>query len=128
MRRSTESTPIIHRERQAKRNRRHSKSRSLISDHLRILVCIAKDPDGLSVSHIAREVGSLAPETVERKIRDLVREGILTKIKTPTHNRYKINPHAPLHEPLLPGMQVGDLLGPLVAGPPWMMYMEAYGL
>jgi hypothetical protein len=126
MRRSTDATPIIHRERLAKRNRHHSKTRSLISDHTRILVCILRDPDGLSVSHIAR-VMDRDPKTIERKIRDLVRDGMLTKIKTPTHNRYKINPHAPLRDPMFPGMQVGDLLGPLVAGPPWMMYMEAYG-
>jgi hypothetical protein len=40
------------------------------------------DPDNLSIPVIAKMVGIFDPKTVERKIRDLERDGTLTKNKT----------------------------------------------
>lgn len=63
--------------------------RELLSNHGKVLVCLARDPD-VRVSEIAAMVG-IKERAVQRILAELREDGIVTSTRTGRRNRYRIN-------------------------------------
>ena len=61
----------------------------LLSNHGKVLVCVARDPD-VRVSDIAEMVG-IKERAVQRILAELREEGLVTATRTGRRNRYRIN-------------------------------------
>jgi DNA-binding MarR family transcriptional regulator len=61
----------------------------LLSNHGKVLVCLARDPDVL-VSEIAEMVG-IKERAVQRILAELRDDGLVTSTRTGRRNRYRIN-------------------------------------
>lgn len=61
----------------------------LLSNHGKVLVCVARDPD-IRVSDIAERVG-IKERAVQRILAELRDEGLVTATRTGRRNRYRIN-------------------------------------
>ena len=61
----------------------------LLSNHGKVLVCIAREPD-MRVSDIAQMVG-IKERAVQRILAELRDEGLLTSTREGRRNRYRIN-------------------------------------
>jgi len=89
---------------------------SFLTNHARVLVCIAHDP-GLRLRDVA-ELLSLTERTVFGIVTDLTETGYVLKEKDGRRNRYRIQPHLPLRQPVGREATIGELLDLLVA-PSW---------
>jgi DNA-binding MarR family transcriptional regulator len=85
---------------------------SFLTSHARALVCIAHDP-GVRLRDIA-----VALDVTERSaygiVTDLADAGYIVKEKRGRRNRYEIQEHLPLQEPVAPGRTIGEVLDLLV--------------
>ena len=85
---------------------------SFITQHARVLVCIARDP-GVRLREIADVLG-----VTERRafgiVRDLTDAGYVVKEKDGRRNRYRIQEHLPLRVQVGREPTIGELLGVLV--------------
>ena len=85
---------------------------SFLTNHARVLVCIARDP-GVRLRDIADVLG-----VTERRafgiVNDLTEAGYVVKEKDGRRNRYRIQSHLPLPAPIGREPTVGELLGVLV--------------
>src|ERR1700760_2760309 len=85
---------------------------SFITQHARVLVCIARDP-GVRLREIADALG-----VTERRafgiVSDLTDAGYVVKEKEGRRNRYRIQEHLPLRVRVGREPTVGELLGVLV--------------
>jgi hypothetical protein len=85
---------------------------SFLTNHARVLVCIARDP-GVRLREIADVLG-----VTERRafgiVNDLTKAGYVVKEKDGRRNRYRIQDHLPLPAPIGREPTVGELLGVLV--------------
>ena len=85
---------------------------SFLTNHARVLVCIARDP-GARLREIADVLG-----VTERRafgiVNDLTEAGYVVKEKDGRRNRYRIQNHLPLRAPIGREPTVGELLGVLV--------------
>jgi DNA-binding transcriptional ArsR family regulator len=85
---------------------------SFLTNHARVLVCIARDP-GVRLREIADVLG-----VTERRafgiVNDLTEAGYVVKEKDGRRNRYRIQNHLPLRAPIGREPTVGELLGVLV--------------
>ncbi len=85
---------------------------SFLTNHARVLVCIARDP-GVRLREIADVLG-----VTERRafgiVNDLTEAGYVVKEKDGRRNRYRIQNHLPLPGPVGREPTVGELLGVLV--------------
>ncbi len=85
---------------------------SFLTNHARVLVCIARDP-GVRLREIADALG-----VTERRafgiVNDLTEAGYVVKEKDGRRNRYSIQNHLPLPAPIGREPTVGELLGVLV--------------
>ena len=83
-----------------------------MTNHARVLVCIARDP-GVRLREIADVLG-----VTERRafgiVNDLTEAGYVVKEKDGRRNRYRIQNHLPLPAPIGREPTVGELLGVLV--------------
>jgi DNA-binding IscR family transcriptional regulator len=61
----------------------------LLSNHGKVLVCLARDPD-IRVSDIADLVG-IKERAVQRILAELRDDGLVTSTRTGRRNRYRIN-------------------------------------
>jgi len=61
----------------------------LLSNHGKVLVCVARDPD-VRVSEIAKMVG-IKERAVQRILAELRDEGLVTSTREGRRNRYRIN-------------------------------------
>ena len=61
----------------------------LLSNHGKVLVCLARDPD-IRVSDIADMVG-IKERAVQRILAELRDDGLVTSTRTGRRNRYRIN-------------------------------------
>lgn len=86
---------------------------SLVTNHARVLVCIAHDP-GLRLRDIAQALG-LTERTVFGIVTDLTEAGYVVKEKDGRRNRYGIQHHLPLRQPVGREATIGELLDVLVA-------------
>lgn len=88
----------------------HDAGWELLSNHGKVLVCIARDPE-VRVCDIAVLVG-IKERAVQRILAELREEGIVTSIRTGRRNTYRINRK---REMRWVGAPVGKLLDALEA-------------
>lgn len=89
---------------------------TLLTNHAQVLVCIARDPE-IRLRDIGERVG-ITERAAHRIVAELVAAGYLTRERNGRRNRYSINAHFPLPEPLTREQNVGELLSILVGPPP----------
>jgi hypothetical protein len=92
-----------------------------LTNHARVLVCIAHDP-GARLRGIAASLG-ITERSAHGIVTDLAEAGYVVKQREGRRNRYHIQAHLPLPEPGTPEPAVGEVLAVLlgttdgVAGP-----------
>jgi hypothetical protein len=91
---------------------------SFLTNHARVLLCIAHDP-GVRLRDIAARVG-VTERTAYGIVTDMTEAGYVVKHKHGRRNRYQIQAHLPLRRPLpvpdSPGLAaIGEVLA-LLAG------------
>jgi hypothetical protein len=84
-----------------------------LSNHARVLPCIAHDP-GVRLRDIAASVG-IAERSAFGIVTDLAEAGYVVKQKDGRRNPYQIQAHLPLPEPASQEPAIGDVLA-LLAG------------
>jgi DNA-binding MarR family transcriptional regulator len=82
---------------------------TFLTNHAQVLLCIAHDPDA-RLWEIGETVG-ITERAAHRIVGELATAGYLTRERNGRRNRYTIEPHAPLPDPLARSQKVGDLLG-----------------
>jgi hypothetical protein len=81
---------------------------SFLSNHGRVLLCLAQDP-GMRLRDIAAQVG-ITERSAYGIVADLTTAGYVAKLKDGRRNRYKIQAHRPLPEPTARDRTVGEVL------------------
>ena len=87
---------------------------SFLTNHARVLLCIAHDP-GARLRDIAASLG-ITERSAHGIVTDLAEAGYLIRQKDGRRNRYQIQAHLPLPEPASRERTVGEVLA-LLAGP-----------
>jgi DNA-binding transcriptional ArsR family regulator len=85
---------------------------SLLTNHARALLSIAHDP-GVRLRDIAAQVG-ITERSAHDVVTDLVDAGYVVKDKDGRRNRYHIQEHLPLGDPIGRDRTIGELLDLLV--------------
>ncbi|MGD0441980.1 MAG: winged helix DNA-binding protein [Acidimicrobiales bacterium] len=85
---------------------------SFLTNHARVLVCIAQDP-GVRLRDIASTLG-ITERSVFGIVADLTSSGYVLKDKDGRRNRYHIQAHAPLRQGPVRDQTIGELLAVLV--------------
>jgi uncharacterized protein YcfJ len=86
---------------------------SFLTNHGRVLLCIAHDP-GVRLRDIAATVG-ITERSAYGIVTDLTTAGYAVKQKDGRRNRYQIQAHLPLPEPTSQQVAIGEVLA-LLAG------------
>jgi predicted ArsR family transcriptional regulator len=86
---------------------------TFLSAHARVLLCVAHDP-GMRLRDIAASL-DITERSAFSIITDLVEAGYVVKEKNGRRNRYRIQAHLPLPEPVGRERTVGEVLA-LLAG------------
>src|ERR1041385_6773260 len=86
---------------------------SLLTNHGRVLLCIAHDP-GVRLRDIAASVG-ITERSAYAIVTDLAAAGYAVKQKDGRRNRYQIQSHMPLPEPTSRQLAIGEVLALLAA-------------
>ena len=86
---------------------------SFLTNHGRVLLCIAHDP-GVRLRDIAASVG-ITERSAYGIVTDLAAAGYAVKQKHGRRNRYQIQAHLPLPEPASRQLAIGEVLA-LLAG------------
>ena len=81
---------------------------TFLTNHARVLLCIAHDP-GVRLRDIAASLG-ITERSAYGIVTDLAEAGYVVKQKTGRRNRYQIQAHLPLPEPSSQERTVGDVL------------------
>src|SRR5438034_4020935 len=81
---------------------------SFLTNHARVLLCIAHDP-GVRLRDIAARV-SVTERTAYGIVTDLTEAGYIVKHKDGRRNRYQIQAHLPLPEPDSRERTIGEIL------------------
>jgi hypothetical protein len=85
---------------------------SLLTNHSRVLLCIAHDP-GLRLRDIAATLG-ITERSAHSIIADLTQAGYVMKTKDGRRNRYQIQARVPLPEPGTRAPAIGEVLAVLL--------------
>ena len=85
---------------------------SFLTNHARMLLCIARDP-GVRLRDAAASLG-ITERSAHAIVADLASAGYVVKQKHGRRNRYQIQAHLPLPEPTSPEPAIGDVLALLV--------------
>jgi hypothetical protein len=85
---------------------------SFLTNHARVLLCIAHDP-GVRVRDLAVMVG-VTERSAHAIVTDLVDAGYVVKEKNGRRNRYHIQEHLPLRDPITEERTIGEMLELLV--------------
>ncbi len=85
---------------------------SFLTNHARVLVCIAHDP-GVRLRDIAAILG-ITERSVFGIVTDLTSAGYVSKEKEGRRNRYRIQAHVPLRKGVVRDQTIGELLSVLV--------------
>ena len=89
---------------------------SFLTNHARVLLCIASDP-GVRLRDIAASLG-ITERSAYGIVTDLTTAGYIVKQKDGRRNRYQIQAHLPLPEPASQEPAIGGVLAlPAGAGP-----------
>jgi len=94
----------------------HVRSWTLLTNHTRVLVCIAQDPQ-TRLRDIA-QCADLTERATHRIVTELCEAGYVTRHKLGARNFYEIHPAAPLRDPLTGEPEVGELLRLLLKARP----------
>ena len=86
---------------------------SFLTNHARVLLCIAHDP-GVRLRDIAASL-DITERSAYGIVTDLARVGYIVKQRDGRRNRYQIQEHLPLPEPTSRERTVGEILA-LLAG------------
>jgi DNA-binding Lrp family transcriptional regulator len=86
---------------------------AFLTNHAQVLVCIAEDP-GVRLREIGARVG-ITERAVHRIVVDLSAAGYITRQRNGRRNRYAINAHLPIHDPIAGERNVGQLIEILTA-------------
>jgi hypothetical protein len=89
---------------------------SLLSNHGRVLVCIARDP-GIRLRDIAASLG-ITERSAYSIVTALTEAGYVVKHKDGRRNRYQVQAHLPVPEPGSRGPPIGEILALLAGTPP----------
>ncbi len=81
---------------------------SFLTNHARVLLCIAHDP-GARLRDIAAKVG-ITERSAYGIVTDLAEAGYVIKQKDGRRNRYEIQAHLPLREPASQEPAIGEVL------------------
>jgi predicted DNA-binding transcriptional regulator YafY len=84
---------------------------SFLTNHGRVLLCIAHDP-GVRLRDIAARVG-ITERSAYGIVTDLATAGYVIKQKDGRRNRYQIQAHMPLPEPTGQQLAIGEVLAVL---------------
>ncbi len=84
---------------------------SFLTNHARVLLCIARDP-GVRLRDIAVSLG-ITERGAYGIVTDLTAAGYVVKQKDGRRNRYQIQSHLPLPEPASQEPAIGDVLAVL---------------
>ncbi|MGO9150919.1 MAG: helix-turn-helix transcriptional regulator [Acidimicrobiales bacterium] len=85
---------------------------SFLTNHARVLVCIAQDPD-VRLRDIAASLG-ITERSVFGIVTDLTSAGYVLKDKNGRRNRYRVQVHVPLRQGIVRDQTIGELLAVLV--------------
>ena len=85
---------------------------SFLTNHARVLVCIAHDP-GARLRDIALTLG-ITERSAYSIVTDLTDGGYVVKEKDGRRNRYQIQAHLPLREAISQERTIGEVLDVLV--------------
>jgi DNA-binding transcriptional ArsR family regulator len=85
---------------------------TFLTNHARVLLCIAHDP-GVRLRDIAAQVG-VTERSAYGIVSDLTEAGYIVKQRDGRRNRYQIQAHLPLPEPSSQERTVGEVLALLV--------------
>ena len=85
---------------------------SFLTNHARVLVCIAHD-SGVRLRDIAERVG-ITERTAYGIVTDLAEAGYVLKEKDGRRNRYQVQAHLPLPETTARQTSIGEVLAVLV--------------
>ena len=85
---------------------------SFLTNHARVLMCIAHDP-GIRLRDIASTLG-ITERTAYGIVTDLTEGGYVVKEKDGRRNRYQIQAHVPLREPITRERTIGEVLDVLL--------------
>ena len=88
---------------------------SFLTNHARVLLCVAHDP-GARLRDIAASL-DITERSAFGIITDLVEAGYVVKEKDGRRNRYHVQAHLPLPEPASRERTIGEVLALLVGGP-----------
>ena len=83
-----------------------------LTNHARVLLCIARDP-GARLRDLAASLG-ITERGAHAIVADLTAAGYVVKHKHGRRNRYQIQAHLPLPEPVSQEPAIGDVLAMLV--------------
>ena len=86
---------------------------SFLTNHARVLLCIAHDP-GMRLRDLAASQG-ITERSAHGIVADLATAGYVLKQKDGRRNRYQIQAHLPLTEPASQQLAIGEVLA-LLAG------------
>lgn len=86
---------------------------SFLTNHARVLLCIARDP-GIRLRDLAAEVG-ITERRAQDIIGDLAQAGYVIKDKAGRRNNYRIQEHLPLPDRVGRPRAIGEILDLLVA-------------
>ena len=88
------------------------RSWSFLTNHARALLCIAHDP-GVRLRDIATTLG-ITERSAYGIVTDLTAAGYVVKDKAGRRNRYRIQEHLPLQDPISRERTIGGMLDLLV--------------
>ena len=81
---------------------------SFLTNHARVLLCIAHDP-GIRLRDVASTL-DITERTAYGIVTDLTEGGYVVKEKDGRRNRYEIQAHLPLREPITRERTIGEVL------------------
>jgi DNA-binding transcriptional ArsR family regulator len=81
---------------------------SFLTNHARVLLCIARDP-GVRLREVAATLG-ITERTAFAVVADLTDAGYVIKERDGRRNRYEIQHHLPLAEPTSQERTIGEVL------------------
>ena len=84
-----------------------------LTNHSHVLLAVHRNPE-IRLKDLAAQVG-ITPRATQRLIRDLERDGVVTRERVGRNNRYQVNPAAELSHQLEAGHSLGQLLALLDA-------------
>jgi predicted transcriptional regulator len=89
---------------------------SFLTNHARVLLCIAQDP-GIRLREIGEAVG-ITERAAHRIVVELADAGYLSRTRNGRRTHYTIQSHLPVPDPLAREQKIGDLLAVLAGQPP----------